>query len=168
MFVRKKKNKSGSTSIQVIDKSNGCYRVIKTIGSSTERKAIEELYYEGQHFIKNYLNQQSLVFPDKDFSETVKDCIRGVYIEGVNLLLGKIYDDIGFNKIDSQLLKQLVLLRISHPSSKLKTTQLLKRYFSICIGKDTIYRCLDNVYQIQKDEIQQISYTNFISKCPLS
>ena len=31
MFVRKKRNKSGSVSVQVIDKSNG-YHVVKTIG----------------------------------------------------------------------------------------------------------------------------------------
>jgi len=33
MFVRKKKNKSGTVSLQIIDKSSGCYRVAKTAGS---------------------------------------------------------------------------------------------------------------------------------------
>jgi len=36
MFVRKKPNKSGSLSVQVIDKSSGTYKVIKTLGSSAE------------------------------------------------------------------------------------------------------------------------------------
>ena len=39
MFVRKKKNKSGSTSVQVIDKANG-YRVVETIGSARDPAAI--------------------------------------------------------------------------------------------------------------------------------
>ena len=43
MFVRKKPNKSGSISIQIVDKSNGAYRVVKTIGVATEPKAIETL-----------------------------------------------------------------------------------------------------------------------------
>jgi hypothetical protein len=34
MFVRRKKNKSGSTSIQVISKNGGKYHVVKTIGNS--------------------------------------------------------------------------------------------------------------------------------------
>ncbi len=36
MYIRKKKNKSGVVSIQIIDKSTGAYRVLQTIGSATE------------------------------------------------------------------------------------------------------------------------------------
>jgi len=35
MYIRKKNNKSGIISIQVIDKSSGKYKVVKTIGSSS-------------------------------------------------------------------------------------------------------------------------------------
>jgi len=41
MFIRKKKNKSGTVSIQVIDKRKG-YRVIKTIGCSADKDKIEQ------------------------------------------------------------------------------------------------------------------------------
>jgi len=47
MFVRKKKNPSGVVSVQVIDKSNGRYKVFKTIGSSSDTLEIERLYFEG-------------------------------------------------------------------------------------------------------------------------
>ena len=57
MFVRKKKNKSGSVSIQVIDKTSGNYKVLKTIGSSSDKQKIDTLFSEGQHWIKNYSNQ---------------------------------------------------------------------------------------------------------------
>jgi len=36
MFIRKKKNPSGVISIQIIDKSLGKYKVIRTIGSSSD------------------------------------------------------------------------------------------------------------------------------------
>ena len=47
MLIRRKPNKSGTTSVQVVDKSRGCYRVIKSFGTgrteaellSLERKA---------------------------------------------------------------------------------------------------------------------------------
>jgi hypothetical protein len=42
MFVKKKKNKSGSTSIQIIDKSLGKYKVLRTIGSSTDKNEIDQ------------------------------------------------------------------------------------------------------------------------------
>ena len=44
MFVRKKKNPSGIVSVQIIDKSNGRYVVVKTVGSSADAPTIESLY----------------------------------------------------------------------------------------------------------------------------
>ncbi len=37
VFVRKKKNKSGSVSVQIIDKNAG-YRAVETIGSSKDKE----------------------------------------------------------------------------------------------------------------------------------
>lgn len=160
MYVRKKKNKSGIISVQVIDKSSGRYKVIKTIGSSGFPAEVERLYKQGQEFIKVYQGQQALNFPEYDFKEVVKSSIKSINTEGVNLLLGEIYSAIGFDQIDSELLKQLVLIRLTHPASKLRTTQYLKRYFSIDISEDKIYRYLDKLYLEQKEAIQQISYSH--------
>ncbi len=60
MYIRKKKNKSGSISIQIIDKSTGKYKVIKTIGTSFDTKEVEELYKKGKIWIQNYAGQQTL------------------------------------------------------------------------------------------------------------
>ena len=147
MFVRKKKNKSGIVSIQVIDKSTGNYRVIKTIGSSKDTEEINQLYSQGREYIKTYQGQRTFTFQDQDFTQTVKNSISGINIEGVHLLLGKIYSEIGFDGLNSELLKQLVLLRLSHPASKLKTSQYLRRYFSTDISEDRIYRYLDLLYK---------------------
>ena len=43
MFVREKKNKSGSVSIQIVSKENGTYKVVKSVGCATERPEIERL-----------------------------------------------------------------------------------------------------------------------------
>ena len=158
MFVRKKKNKSGVVSIQIIDKSGGSYKVVKTIGSSKANKEIEQLYFQGIEYIKTYQGQQTFSFQDQDFAKTVKKSITGITIEGVNLLLGKIYTEIGFDELNSELLKHLDIIRLSHPASKLKTSQYLKRYFSLDISEDKIYRYLDLLYKEQKDIVQQISY----------
>jgi hypothetical protein len=48
MFARNKKNKSGVISVQVIDKSSGSYKLIKTIGSSADAQEIEKLQYQAQ------------------------------------------------------------------------------------------------------------------------
>ena len=51
MFVRKKKNKSGLVSVQVIDKSRKKYKVLKTIGSSCDDLEIEQMYQQGKKWI---------------------------------------------------------------------------------------------------------------------
>lgn len=158
MFVRKKKNKSGVVSIQVIDKSSGKYKMIKTIGSSSDLDEIQLLYQQGLDYIQHYQGQQALDFQTFDFKKTVTQSIRNISIDGIHLLLGKIYSEIGFNKVCDELLKQLVLVRLSHPSSKLKTTQYLHRYFSIDINEDRIYRYMDKIYSDHKETLQQISY----------
>jgi len=50
MFVRKKPNKSGSVSVQIIDKSRG-YRVVETIGSARDPEEIYRLVALGEQFI---------------------------------------------------------------------------------------------------------------------
>jgi len=160
MFVRKKKNVSDVISIQVIDKSSGRYNLLKTIGSSKDPLEIERLYQKGKDYIKFYQGQQTLDFPNQDFKEAVKQSIKNISVEGIELLLGKIYSAIGFDKVNSELLKQLVLVRLTHPASKLKTTQHLYRYFSINISEDRIYRYLDKLYADHKEILQRISYNH--------
>ena len=53
MYIRKKKNKSGKVSVQVISKSNGKYCVIKTIGCSSDTSVIERLLTDGELWIKS-------------------------------------------------------------------------------------------------------------------
>ena len=60
MFVRKKKNKSGLISVQVIDKSRGKYRVIKTVGCSSDEKEIAELYETGKKWIATQSGERDM------------------------------------------------------------------------------------------------------------
>jgi hypothetical protein len=56
MFVRKQKNKSGVVSIQVIYKSSGNYKLLKTIGISSNRVQIDKLIEEARNLIKKLKN----------------------------------------------------------------------------------------------------------------
>ncbi|SKC24063.1 hypothetical protein SAMN03080601_03355, partial [Alkalitalea saponilacus] len=47
MFVRKKKNRSGSVSIQIIKKINRVNKIVKTIGSSKDPVEIDRLFQKG-------------------------------------------------------------------------------------------------------------------------
>jgi len=62
MFIRHKPNKSGSVSIQIVDKSNGRYKVLKTIGSSSDSFEIELLCQKAQKAITVLKHQNELPF----------------------------------------------------------------------------------------------------------
>ncbi len=61
MFIRKKVNASGSTSIQIVQKVNRKNKIVKVIGSSHIADEIEELYLTGLGEIK--LLQQAAELP---------------------------------------------------------------------------------------------------------
>jgi len=70
MFVRKKKNKSGSTSVVVIDKSNGKFKELKTIGISRDENEITELYRSGKKWVQdNYGEPDMFAIYDREQEE---------------------------------------------------------------------------------------------------
>ena len=161
MFVRKKKNKSGVISVQIIDKSTGKYKVIKTIGSSSDANMVEHLIKEGEVWIENKIGQKKIDFScERDFTESVLDNIEQITVAGTSLLLGRIFDEIGFDTVDDDLFKQLVIARICFPASKLKTTELLSKHYFISVEAHHIYRYLDKLHNSQKELVQDISYAH--------
>ncbi len=66
MFLRKLKNRSGSVSIQIISKSSGRYKVIKTIGSSNSEQEILKLTYLAKQEIERLDNQSKLFVSEND------------------------------------------------------------------------------------------------------
>ena len=159
MFVRKKKNPSGITSIQVIDKSSGRYKLVKTIGSSSDNTEIEKYFREGYNWIRNKIGQYELDFSNEiQRTRELLDGIEQIIVSGTEFLLGKIFDEIGFNSIKDDLFRRLVLARLCFPASKLKTTDYLSKYHFFDVDVQQLYRYLDKLYNVHKPVVQQISY----------
>ena len=131
MFIRKKHNKSGSISVQVIDKSHG-YRVLKTIGASRDPEEIERLVELGRLFITRQSNQYCLFPQEEHDNAVVLDFVRtlrnaSIRTIGPELIFGRIFDEIGFDIIPERLFRDIVIARLVNPSSKLKTVDYLYR-----------------------------------------
>ncbi len=158
MFIRQKKNKSGVISIQIIKKIKGKSKLIKTIGSSADPKTIKSLLLKAQNYIDHYGGQKTLDFKQStSLTEVLQNITAHIEI-GTELLLTPIYNAMGFNSIDSILLRELVFARIINPVSKLKTSDYLQKNKNIDVSARQIYRYLDKLYNEHKDKIQQISY----------
>lgn len=108
MFVRKKKNKSEILSVQIIDKSSGKYKVFKAIGSSSDKRIIEELFIKANQEIKKLNGQDEFNFQidkERQLVDTFFNSIEDFKLLGPELLLGKIFDEVGFNIIKDEIFR---------------------------------------------------------------
>jgi transposase len=166
MFIRQKKNKTGTVSVQVIDKSSGKYKVIHTAGSSGDDSMIKELVDQAHRYIKKLRGQYELDFfsgSDDQYYESVYENIKQVQMIGPELVLGKIFDEIGFNAIADVMFRHLVIARLIYPVSKLKTLDYLQKYKGVAYEKDEVYRYLDKLHAQQIQLVQQISFEHTLT-----
>lgn len=102
MYVLKKHNRSGSTSVVVVSKASGKYKEIKSFGFSTSEEKIDSLCEQAATWIRSFGGQQELDFDDrkgKEMEETERflSNIDNVLINGTQLLLNQV-NKRGYNK----------------------------------------------------------------------
>jgi len=157
MFVRKKKNRSGSVSIQIIEKINRKNKVLRTIGSSSDPQEIEKLYKQALYEMPS-LYGATLFDPPEDtnITDLSNDDIRVI---GPELIFGRIFNYIGFNAIEDQLFKDLCISRITHPGSKLNLSEYFRENNREEITVDRIYYFLDRLNSRYKKQVEDISFS---------
>ncbi len=160
--VRKKKNRSGSVSIVIVDRTNRGYKVVETIGCSKDENKIEQLYQQALQRIDE-LEQNLFTTIEDRKKEQLKTLLAQITNEslipiGDELIYGKLFKQIGCNKIFDKLknirnkqqklflFKSLVISRLLYPGSKLYLIDYLYYFKRQEIEKDRIYRFLDNLY----------------------
>jgi len=156
MFVRLKVNRSGSTSVQIVQKVGRINRVLKVVGCSFDESEIAQ-FKQRAHYEKERMYGATLFDPieKEDFQEIDNDCIQ---VMGPELIIGKLYDKIGFNQLKEPLLKQLVLSRLTSAGSKLRLSEHLSVTGKANLSVYSIYRFLDKISAHYKHQIEQISF----------
>ena len=155
MFVRRKANKTGTISIQVIDKSKGYYRVIKSFGAGSTEAEVVRLEEKARQYIRELTGTNRSLFEDEDevklenFLSTISNA--QIQVIGPELIFGTLYDRVGYGRIDNELFRHLVITRLFNPGSKLKTIDYLLRYQGVAHDISKIYRFLDNLC-LRKDQ----------------
>ena len=105
--------------------------------------------------------KQELDFDDRrgkevEYTKRLLNNIDNILINGTQLLLCQVYDSIGFNSISDEILRHLVIARVSQPKSKLATVDYLKSYYDEDVDLNHIYRYMDKLYNTQMEQAQQI------------
>jgi len=115
--------------VQVISKNSGRYRVLQSFGSAISNDEIKTLTEKANRWIRSTSGVLEFDFEDEEaLFQKLLNNITSHKLAGIDLVLGKIFDEIGFDQIEDVLFKDLVLYRLVYPKSKLKTAEYLYRY----------------------------------------
>ena len=166
MFIRKKRNKSGSISVHIVRKESGRQMHILSIGTAINEQELIELEQAALDKLAALQLQNRLEFnyaQDEAFIQNLRSSIEHIEISGVELILGKLFNETGFNQIKEPLFRHLVLSRICYPGSKLKTVEYLLRHHQLFYEIDAVYRYLDKVNSKYKELLQDISYQHTLN-----
>lgn len=159
MFIRKKPNKSGTVSVQIIDKSSGGYKVVRTIGSSKDSKQIKQLEVEARNFLAGNQLKLFKTAEEAAIEDFLQDLSNSqIHTIGPELIFGTLFDRIGFGAVTEELFRHLVIARLAYPVSKLKTVDYLYRYRHIQTDSDAVYRFLDRLNKKHKEKVERIAY----------
>lgn len=167
MFVRKNKNRSGSVSVQIVEKINRVNRLLKTVGIAGNQREEDLLTIIAANEIER-LKGQAELFVDHDdlVVESFVESLSSSAIQwvGSDLILSKIYAKIGYPEDGScAYFKALVLARLVFPKSKLKTVKFLQANAALPVGVHTIYSFMDTLQERLHTQIEDITYTHATS-----
>ncbi|MBO7618411.1 MAG: IS1634 family transposase [Bacteroidales bacterium] len=165
MFLRRKPNKSGTFSIEVIAKRDGRNVVVQRFGTSGEELELRSFERKAQQWISDQQGPKLPFSWEKD--ELVSDFMSSlsnsqVRVLGPELVYGSLYDQIGYNAIGDEMFRYLVVCRLFNPGSKLKTIDYLQRYLHVSVSRHKLYSFIDRLSPAEgsgiKHKVEQISY----------
>lgn len=156
MFVRKAINRSGNTSVQVVEKVGRRNIVVKHIGTARTPMEVSQLVERGRHYIASERIKSGVVslFDTRFNTSTLKQTLsRFSFIKVLDtatyLFLSFYYHKLGFDDIGDDCFKDLVIARLVEPLSKRQTRVLLERRFGKTYSLPKIYRSLQQVFSFQ-------------------
>ena len=168
MFIKKKKNRSGTTSIVVAEKTKGNYKELVTIGIAKDANDIDSLVNDGREWISKeksrrhpqldlYGEEREACDREREEVRRVLSNVSNILLNGCDLILDRTFDRIGFNRIDDEVFRKLVKARLAYPTSKAATVEYLKNHFDEDVDLSKIYRYLDKLSDHQHEIVQDIS-----------
>ena len=156
--IRTVRTKSGKTAVQVVTYETNKTNVVKHIGSAGSEEELKSLKEAAGEYINNNLAIQPLNFDSSELFSVDNLLSRLDVTETKHNfsyeILSKVYDINGFSIIDNSVLKDLAIMRIIEPASKMRSIELLEEYFGINYSEGTINRCIKRIY-LDKDKIEK-------------
>lgn len=171
MYIRLKKNASGSTSVLLIasqrlpGKKHPYSRILKNFGCAqnedevAELKLIAENYLSGMHSDKEpKASLDSLVVQTAADISSCTTKVRGFH-DVYNKLFSTIFADTSLKSKGNEMLSKLAIMRIIDPKSKNYTANIASN-FGYDLKVDNVYKLMDRINDEAISKIQACGYSN--------
>lgn len=155
--VRKVRTKSGSTAIQVVQYVGHRAKIAKHIGSAKDDLELELLLNEAHGWIEEQTFQTNL-FPEQKQKALVierGECIAVTHNFAYQFFMSCL-KECNLSHLPPLLL-DLAIIRLIEPASKLRSIELLSRYFGINYSQ-RIYRRIPKLI-VHKADVEQRAYS---------
>jgi transposase len=150
LITRKTKTGSGATAVQVVCYQGKRCQVVKHIGSTHNKDSLAKLLATAQAYVDAHCRQPSLFSADTSPSSSPLSQMTLIRVTHrfAHDVLHRCAQACGLEKIP-ELYIDLALMRIVEPASKLRSIELLQRYFDIQYVQRTVYRLLPRLLNHQ-------------------
>ena len=156
MKIRVVKTASKARAVQVVRYQNNKRIVLQHIGSAHNDTDLEELIVVAEEWIKDYSGQLS-IFPDESPNKLLhlNHCtFVGVQYRYFYEQIEQIQNRLGFGSFQP-LLNDLVSIRIFEPASKMRSLDLLEKYFGIKHARKSYYKIAPQYIEL-KEKVESL------------
>ena len=154
--IRKIRTKSGATALQVVQYHGHRAKIAKHIGSCKEEFEYELLLKKAQEWIEHQTLQTN-IFPEPKQKVLIVErgeCVAVTHHFAYQFFMGCL-NECDLTHLPQPLL-DLAIMRLIEPASKLRSIELLSRYFGIHYSQ-RIYRTIPKLI-VHKADIEQRAY----------
>lgn len=155
LTIRTVRTKSGATAVQVVQNKGKQRSSLKHIGSAHSEHELELLMAEARQYAEAHCRQPSLfgeTLPEPSQSTLPNVLVHAKLLSVTHQFARRVLlacaRKCGLGDLP-ELYLDLALMRIIEPTSKLKTLELLERYFGVRYIKRTAYRMLFKLIEHQ-------------------
>ena len=158
--VRKVRTGSGAMAVQIIQYADGKRIVVRHLGSARTEDELTALWNKAER------EREELCIQPSIFSQASPPATRLLHMDHLHLnavthqfaheALKKCSQLCGLGELHD-LYQDLAVMRIIEPTSKLRTLELLERYFNISYAERSVYRLLPKLVE-EKYKIEQAAY----------
>lgn len=153
--VRTTKTASKNTAVQVVLRSKKKTTVVKHIGTAKSPEELNQLLELARQYVYKKNNTAPL-FPEFLGADKQRHFVAIENLKFLNAchkfayeFLSYFYELNNFVALKNNLLKDLAIIRIIEPASKIRSIELLKKYFGIKYSRNSVYRGLLRIKKLK-------------------